>query len=139
MNEMPDFFQGDTDEARRAQVAFLKKCFQFDDGYLASVVEMEPKQFESWQADRQSLHTSDEDRLRQMWVMFLHLFSLFDFDYGHASQMLVAKANKTSEQNMPWSGESIRDFLERRGSAGVKDVNSWLTSLRFTDRYGAKA
>jgi hypothetical protein len=140
MQTVPAFFQSHTVDARKEQMVWLEKHLDLKHDFFAKVLNADSPLIGHWLMGKDNLDQVQEERLGRLWWMFLHLFSLMNFEYSRAKELLEAESEQRIPsalpvQHVPWAGRSLRCYLEDWGSIAIDDVNWWLTSFRFTDRY----
>ena len=139
---VPDFFQLETPEARLQQIEWMIRNLDLDAAFFRGAVGLDLKIRPGLSVAPTPLKTDDIRRLERLWDMVLHLLSVARFDNSMATSVLRDAwrgPSPSAAASVPWAGESIRSYVEKRGEAAVNDVTTWLTSLRFTDRYGPRA
>lgn len=144
MQPVPDFFQSETPSARRAQVDWLEKHLELTDDFFAKVLHVDSALVRGWRGEYGRLDPGQQERLGSLWNLFLHLFSLLNFEYSRVKDLLEAEAAPALPfpvlaAELPWAGRSMRWYLEHCGESAINDITRWVTSLRFTDRYPAKS
>lgn len=137
---VPSFFQSETSSARRDQVIWLEENLDLTDDFFAKVLHVDSALIHGWRLEHEQLPLDQQERLGKLWNMFLHLFSLLNFEYSRVKDLLEAEAvpplsPAVPGAELPWVRSSIRDYLEHFGDNAIYEVNRWVTSLRFTDRY----
>ena len=142
MLTVPDFFQDESEEALRSQVAWQEQQLGLGDRFFARLLGEDQRRFSSWRKDADALSRDKEDVLRDWWRTVLHLLSFQDFDEGKV-RALLEQAAPTGPQarksvfSPPWSASSLKDYLETHGPEAIPEVNRWVESFRFGDPYAA--
>ncbi len=72
---VPDFFQEETEEALREQANWLVREVGVDDVFFARLLRLDPNTVVEWRSGHVSLAAEDQQTLRLLWYMTLHLFS----------------------------------------------------------------
>ncbi len=139
---VPDFFQEDTSDALRSQIDWLKIEFDVDDSFLAKLLGTEEATFANWRLFNKDLPPGQEDTLRRLWQMTLHLLSFLNFDRDKIRGLLLHRVPDRSKDEgstlaPPWNDMSLKDYLEQLGGPAIEKVDFWLTGLRFGDPYAA--
>jgi hypothetical protein len=138
---VPDFFQEDTPDALRCQVEWLIREVGVDDAFFARLVGTDEASFSGWRSLEDALPPGGEETLRGLWRTVLHLLSFLGFDRSRTRDLFLrpmpASAGGTSPLTPPWSGASLKDYLERARAEGIEHVDGWVTGLRFGDPYSA--
>jgi hypothetical protein len=139
---VPDFFQEETEDALRSQVNWLRDELSVEDGFFAKLLGTSPTTFSNWRRDQAALPTGGEDTLRNLWQAVLHLLSFLNFDKERARNLFAetmpaAPPDGGPALPPPWSGSSLREYLELTGDAGIEKVERWVTGLRFGDPFAA--
>jgi hypothetical protein len=139
---VPDFFQEETADALRAQVDWLVREVGVDDAFFRKLLGTDQGTFARWRESGALLPPSGEETLRELWRAVLHLLSFLNFDLSRVRDLfqrtMPACASGTeSPLTPPWSGASLRAYLERTRADGIGKVADWVTGLRFGDPYAA--
>src|SRR5262245_50639389 len=139
---VPDFFQEDTADALRAQVDWLVREVGADSEFFEKLLGTDEATFSDWRDDRATLPPGGEETLRDLWRAVLHLLSFLGFDQMRVRDLFqktmpTSAARPVSPLTPPWSGASLKDYLERSGADGTRKVVGWVTGLRFGDPYAA--
>jgi hypothetical protein len=139
---VPDFFQEETAEARRAQVDWLVREVGVDDAFFENLLGTEEGAFSRWRDFGAPLPAGAEEILRDLWHAVLHLLSFLSFDQARVRDVfqktMPASASGTeSPLTPPWSGTTLKAYLERARAEGIGRVAAWVTGLRFGDPYAA--
>jgi hypothetical protein len=139
---VPDFFQEETADARRAQVDWLVREIGVDDAFFAKLLGTGEGTFSRWREGGAPLPAGGEETLRDLWRAVLHLLSFLNFDPVRVrdlfqKSMPTYAAGTGSPLTPPWGGMSLRAYLERARAEGIGKVASWVTGLRFGDPYAA--
>ncbi len=139
---VPDFFQEETADALRCQVDWLAREVGVDNSFFAKLLGTDQATFSNWREFKGNLPSDGEELLRRLWRTMLHLLSLLNFDevriralFQHT--MPVMPAAEQANLSPPWSGSSLRAYLERAGGGAIDKVDGWVTGLRFGDPYAA--
>jgi hypothetical protein len=139
---VPDFFQEESPDALRAQVDWLVREVGLDHAFFQKLLGTDEATFSAWRDCGAALPPGGDDVLRDLWRAVLHLLSFLNFDLGRARD-LFQKTMPTSPSGMesplapPWSGTSLKAYLERARAEGIRKVVDWVTGLRFGDPYAA--
>jgi len=137
---VPDFFQEETAEALRAQADWLVREVGVDEAFFEKILGTDELTFSRWREFGTRLPPGGEETLRDLWRAVLHLLSFLNFDQRRV-QDLFQKAMPTyasgtaSPLTPPWSGTSLKAYLEHAGAKGIEKVEGWVTGLRFGDPY----
>lgn len=137
METFPDFFQEDTPDARRDQVGWLESHLNLSDAFFSKVLATDEASIANWRYHGGQLDLWQEERLQELWRMFLHILSATNFDDLLARSLLSVVAAPCSAPTfrcVPWGNQTLREFLERKSPDAIRQVTAWLSSLRFTDR-----
>jgi len=139
---VPDFFQEETADALRAQVDWLVREVGADSGFFENLLGTDAVTFSRWCESDALLPPDGEETLRDLWRAVLHLLSFLNFDHSRVrdlfQQTMPAYPSGTeSPLTPPWSGMSLKTYLERAGADGIGKVADWVTGLRFGDPYAA--
>jgi hypothetical protein len=141
-SNVPDFFQEDTTDGLHAQVDWLVREVGLDDSFFAALAGMDEVTFSNWRARDAGLPPSGEETLRILWRTVLHVLSFLNFDRSRVralflQTMPVGRPGEESALTPPWSGESLKSYLQRARGDGIEKVEGWVTGLRFGDPYAA--
>ncbi len=138
MQKVPDFFQTDTAAARARQLSWLKARFGLGEEFLSRSLRIDPDLIRELLKGKGEPTTEQQEHLRLLWAMFTHLLALLNFDFKRVRMLLETPAAEPQDSAgpvPPWTGRSIKRYLEDKGTNGIGDVNRWVTSFRFTNRY----
>lgn len=141
-SSVPDFFQEETPDALRSQVDWLVHAVSVDDAFFANLLGTDALTFANWRAQDALLPAEGEDTLRTLWRTVLHLLSFLNFDQARVRDLFLrampaCPSGEESPLTPPWSGESLKTYLEQTRAAGIEKVEAWVTGLRFGDPYAA--
>ena len=139
---VPDFFQEETEDALRAQVDWLVRHVGVDDAFFEKLLGTNEATFSGWREFSALLPPGGEETLRDLWRTLLHLLSFLNFDESRVRDLfqktMPAYPSPTgSPLTPPWSGASLKAYLERTRADGIRKVADWVTGLRFGDPYAA--
>ena len=139
---VPDFFQEETADALRAQVDWLVHEVGIDSAFFEKLLGADEVTFSRWRAADASLPPDGEETLRDLWRAVLHLLSFLNFDQVRVRDLFQqtmpsSPPGRESALTPPWSGTSLKGYLERAGADGIGKVADWVTGLRFGDPYAA--
>jgi hypothetical protein len=139
---VPDFFQGESADALRAQVDWLICKVGVDDPFFEQLLGREDGTFSRWRESSASLPAGGEETLRDLWRTVLHLLSFLNFDEARVRDLFQKKMptcawGTGSPPTLPWSETSLKAYLERARADGIGSVAGWVTGLRFGDPYAA--
>jgi hypothetical protein len=139
---VPDFFQEETAEALRLQVEWLTSEIGVDDSFFGRLVGTDPATLGRWRRGEADLPPDGEETLRSLWRTMLHLLSFLNLDRERVrelfGQLMPARPpGDRSSVSPPWSGTTLRAYLERDRAGGIEAVDRWVTGLRFGDPYAA--
>lgn len=129
----PSFFQSDTIGGHKKQVRWLMKHLGLKHEFFAKVIDDTAFIIKDWLAGKAELYLIQERRLGRLWQMFLRMFSLMNYDCFRVKTLIEAKSASIVHPalRLPWSGQSIKYYLENGGSKAIDNVNRWLISFRF--------
>jgi hypothetical protein len=139
---VPDFFQEESADALRDQVDWLVREVGVDDAFFAKLVVVDAVTFSRWRECSAPLPPSSEETLRDLWRAVLHLLSFLNFDPVRLRDLLQTTmptyaSDTASPLTPPWSGTSLKAYLEGARADGIEKVATWVTGLRFGDPYAA--
>jgi hypothetical protein len=142
LSPVPDFFQEETEDALRAQVDWLVREVGVNDAFFAKLLGTDEVTFSRWREFGAPLPPGGEEILRELWRAVLHLLSFLGFDQMRVRDLFqktmpTSASAPVSPLTPPWSGASLKDYLERAGADGIRKVVGWVTGLRFGDPYAA--
>ena len=135
-----EYFQSDTEDAQRHQVAWAKDHLSIDTGFFANFLKVDEVKFSGWMAKHESLHTEQREHLAELWRTILHLMSFMNSDTSRVKQLLRHRVlpEKHSAIRLPkWTGTSMLSFLEREGPPATRVVDEYVIAFRFGDLYAS--
>jgi hypothetical protein len=96
----------------------------------------------SWRASQTPLRPDEQQTLRDLWHTTLHLLSFLNFQEARLRELFqhflpAPRRGEGSPLAPPWSGTTLRAFLETGGAEAISQVDRWVTGLRFGDPYAA--
>jgi hypothetical protein len=135
---VPDFFQEETPDALRSQVDWLGSEIGIDNASFANIVGTDEVTFSNWRVLDTSLPPGGEETLRTLWRTVLHLLSFLNFDESRVRDLFLRTMPANPSRNEspltpPWSGASLKAYLEQTRADGIEKVAGWVTGLRFGD------
>jgi hypothetical protein len=139
---VPDYFQEETSEALRSQVDWLGREVTIDHSSLAKIIGTTQATISNWHSHDANLPQGGEETLRTLWRAVLHLLSFLNFDETRVRELIVqtmpaSPSREKSPLTPPWSGVSLKTYLEQNHADGIEKVDGWVTGLRFGDPYAA--
>jgi hypothetical protein len=139
---VPDFFQEETAEALRDQVDWLVREVGVDDEFFAKLLGTDKVTFSRWRQGGAALSADSQETLRDLWRAVLHLLSFLNFDPVRLRDLFQttmpgSASGTASPLTPPWSGTSLKAYLEGARADGIEKVVAWVTGLRFGDPYAA--
>jgi len=140
---VPDFFQETGEDALRSQVQWLEQHLGVSDLFFARFLRAPEPSFRDWRLDRGALAVGQQNGLEELWRTVLHLLSFADLDGQRVRGLLERPILPQSESDRrhplapPWSGSSLKSYLEERGADGLPDVDRWVTGFRFGNPYAS--
>jgi hypothetical protein len=139
---VPDFFQEETADALRAQVDWLVREVGIDGAFFEKLLATDGVTFSRWREYDALLPPDEEEILRELWRMVLHLLSFLNVDQARMRDLFhqtmpASPPGTESPLTPPWRGASLKDYLERARADGITKVAGWVTGLRFGDPYVA--
>ncbi len=139
---VPDFFQEQTGDSLRAQVDWLVREFGIDSAFFEQLLGTDEVTFSGWRESDALLPPDGEETLRDLWRAVLHLLSFLNFDQARVRDLFqqtmpACPSGTESPLTPPWSGTSLKAYLERARADGIGKVAGWVTGLRFGDPYAA--
>ncbi len=130
-NQVDAFFQDYSESGLRAQVHWCKHNLALSDHYFSNLLRINHRRFESWQDGRVSLPDEQQEVLRAFWRLHLHLRTLYDRDVEAVRRMYEhVPSGDAGSVAPPWSGTSIKAYIEANGGSAIQTVGEWLESLR---------
>jgi hypothetical protein len=140
MITVPDFFQDESEEALRSQVEWQEQHLGLGDRFFARLLREDERRFSSWKKDGAALTRDKEDVLRDWWGTVLHLLSFQNFDVERVRALLertvpTGTPVRQSVFSPPWSGSSLKEYLENDGADAIPRVSGWVESFTFGDPY----
>jgi hypothetical protein len=139
---VPDFFQEETADALRAQADWLAQAVGVEDAFFAKLLGVDEKTFTDWRYGKGALPPGGEDTLRQLWRTMLHVLSFLNFDLARVRELFQhtlpgPRDGEGSGMTPPWSGASLKAYLEGGGADAIEKLGVWVTGLRFGDPWMA--
>jgi hypothetical protein len=139
---VPDFFQEETADALRAQVDWLVREVGIDSAFFEKLLGTDEETFSRWRQSEVVLPRDGEETLRELWRAVLHLLSFLNFDPARIRDLFqqtmpFSPVGRVSPLTPPWSGSSLKVYLEWERADGIGKVADWVTGLRFGDPYVA--
>ncbi len=139
---VPDYFQEETDAARREQVDWLMRVVGVDVSFFGRVLRTDIATFGAWRLSRAVLSGEHEQTLRKLWHTTLHLLSFLGFQQDRLRELFqgflpAPRRGEGSPLTPPWRGTTLRAFVETGGLEAIDEVDRWVTGLRFGDPYAA--
>jgi hypothetical protein len=133
---VPDFFQDDSEDALRSRVEWLEAEVGLGTPFFGRLLRTDEGAFTAWKERRAALPNGAQVGLRELWDLMVHILSFVNFDTTLARRMLEHVAQAAGPERgvsdaPPWTGSSIKRYLETRGLGGIDDVSYWVTSFRF--------
>jgi hypothetical protein len=138
---VPDFFQEEDEPALREQVEWLEQKIGVSDLFFAKFLRTPESSFRDWRLHQAALPPDQQDSLRDFWRTVLHLLSFLGMDVQRVKTLLERRIPVENEWGQrhplapPWSGSSLRSYLEERGADVLPDVDRWVTGFRFGDPF----
>ncbi len=137
---VPDFFQEESSDALRSQVEWLVREVGVDDTFFAKLVGTDERTFSNWRQSNAHLAAGGVEMLKNLWRTLLHLLSFLSFDTKRVRDLFLktmpaCPSGEEAALTPPWSGASLKTYLERNRAAGIVKVDGWVTGLRFGDAY----
>jgi hypothetical protein len=134
---VPNFFGEDDEPALRKQVGWAERHLGLSDGFYAQFLRAPESSFRDWRLGQGELSSDRQDGLREFWRMMRHLISWMGMDEQRVSGLLEHQVPLVNEWGYrhpkapPWSGTSLRSYLEERGADVLPDVEYWVESVRL--------
>jgi hypothetical protein len=135
---VPDFFQEETEEALRQQGEWLVRAVDVDDSFFARLLRTDAATIRAWRASQAPLRPDDQQTLSDLWHTTLDLLSFLNFQEARLRELFqhflpAPRRGEGSPLAPPWSGATLRAFLETGGAEAIGQVDRWVTGLRFGD------
>jgi hypothetical protein len=140
---VPDFFQEEDEPALRSQVEWVEQHLGFSDQFFTRFLLTPELSFRDWRLGETALPPDRKDSLRAFWRTVLHLLSFMGLDEQRVKTMLdhqvlvEASGPRRHPLAPPWTGSSLRSYLEGRGPDVLPDVDWWVTGFRFGNPYAS--
>jgi len=137
---MPDFFQEETEPALRSRAEWLDDKLGLDSRFLSKVLKEPEATVTRWINRRSHLGSDSKGIFQEFWYVILHLLSHYNNDEKRVRQLFEHLVPSNAREvpsplAPPWSGSTLKRYLEDRGVKAVKEVNEWIMSFRFGDPY----
>jgi hypothetical protein len=113
------------------------------DGFFARFLRTPEPSFRDWRLDGGALAVGQQNRLEELWRSVLHLLSFADLDEQRVRGLLERPILLQSECDRrhplapPWSGSSLKSYIEERGSDVLPEIDQWVTGFRFGNPYAS--
>lgn len=132
------FFNDDSNDALLSQVQWFEKSLRVDDDFFLDMLNLERREFSQWKYERGSLSSDKQDLLKEFWQMMLHMMSFYDYDMTRVAEAFHYTGEGHFEHSTfgpPWTGTSLRNYLEKAGPISIRKVNHWIQALRYGNWY----
>jgi hypothetical protein len=139
--QSPDlnFFLEETPDAQRAQVDWLTREIGLDSAFFDKLLDTDEATFSSWREVRGPLPPHGKEILRELWRLMLHLLSHQGSDLSRLRALLYETMPTCPWGKHPglppWSGTSLKSYLEQTRADGIDKVGYWVEGLRFGNPY----
>jgi hypothetical protein len=142
MTSVPDFFQEESEEALRSRVEWLEQHLGLRDSFFVRLLGEDSRRFLAWRRGVDTLPRDKEEILRDWWQAVLHLLSFQGFDEARVRALLERTTPERPQAgpsafSPPWTGSSMKEYLESHGSEAIEEVARWVESFRFGDPYAS--
>jgi hypothetical protein len=142
LTTVPDYFQEDTESALREQVGWLMRVVGVDDSFFGRLLRTDAATFGAWHSSQAPLPPGDEQTLHDLWHTILHLLSFLNFQEDQLRKLFehflpAPRRGEGAAVAPPWSGSTLKAFLETGGAEAIAQLDRWVTGLRFGDPYAA--
>jgi hypothetical protein len=133
---VPDYFQEEGEAALRSRVDWLERRVGVNDSFFAKFLRTGESSLRDWRDHRSALPADRHDDLRRLGRTMLHLLSFMNFDEQRVKILLEHHDSDKGSRfqahplSPPWSGSSLKSYLEERGSVVLDDVDRWVTAFR---------
>jgi hypothetical protein len=140
---VPNFFREDDEPALRSQAGWAERHLGLSDGFFARFLRIPESSFQDWRLARGELSSDRQDGLRAFWRTVLHLLSFMNMSEQRITGLLERQIPLADEWGRrhplapPWSGSSLRSYLEERGADVLPDVDDWVLGFRFGNPYAS--
>ncbi len=127
---VPNFFVEDDEPALRKQVGWAERHLGLADGFYAKFLRVPESSFRDWRLGRAELSSDRQGGLREFWRMMGHLISWMGMDEQRVNGLLEHQVPLVNEWGYrhpnapPWSGTSLRSYLEERGTDVLPESNT---------------
>src|SRR4051794_10805145 len=124
---VPDFFQEETPDALRAQANWLVREVGLDGAFFAKLLGTDEVTLSRWRHFGASLPPGGEETLRDLWRAVLHILSFLNLDQARVRDLFhktmpACTAGTQSPLTPPWSGTSLKGYLEQARGDGIAKV-----------------
>ena len=129
---IPDFFQEEDEPALRSQVQWVEEHLGLSDRFFARFLRILESSFRDWRLQQAALPLDRQEMLRGFWhtVLYLDYFTKSDVQAlrGFLERQRPAENEwgRRHPHAPPWSGSTLRTYLEEGGPALLPDVDEWL-------------
>jgi len=139
------FFQGDSEADLIEQVEWVEEKLGLSDSFFSKMLEVEEDLFANWRIGNGTIPNGTipvdkQDCLREFWQAITHILSFLNYDLTGVLTMLEHKSNSEVGSVKlatapPWTGSSLKTYLETHGLRGIQTVSAWMQSVRFADSF----
>jgi hypothetical protein len=134
------FFQDNTNQGLIAQVQWAEKELQLSDEFFSNFLQIPLTDFNAWKRQSKPLEPTAETNLRYLWRVVLHVLSFLNFNMDLTRVLLVSKTSSHTDTaspfDPPWTGTSMKAYLEASGLPALISIDRWIQGIRFPDRPG---
>jgi hypothetical protein len=132
------FFAEDAEWALLEQVNWLRINIELSDSFFSNLLDIDEEAFYQWRNQTASLPDEVLNYLREFWQVILHFLSLFDFDSDRLYALFYYEEKGRPIRlylDPPWTGTSLKEYLQKSGPIGIREVDYWVQALRFANSY----
>ena len=136
--EVESFFTETSDKALVAQVRWFQSCLHVNDDFFSDMLNLEGRTFSRWKYGEGYLSNDKQKLLNEFWEMLLHVMSFYDYDLTSVRELFQSEASRSSAVSPldpPWTGTSLRNYLEKTGPSSIREANRWIQTLRYANWY----
>lgn len=138
---VPAFFQEEDEPALRSQAQWLEQHLGLSDEFFARFLRISESSFRDWRLEQAPLSPDRQDALRGLWRTVLYLRYYTNYDMQKFRSLLDRRIPAEDEWGRrhplapPWSGSTLRIYLEEKGPDVLADVDGWLEALWHGDPF----
>jgi len=127
------------DESPLQSVNWFQEHLNLSNGYIANVIRVREDIFRDWKDQHSTLTSTQIESLKVFSSTLIHLLSFLNFRQDLMQNILDAPSESFRHEptalTPPWLGTSLKTYIESQGINGVKEVDCWVQSIRWSDSF----